>query len=185
MGTPRTDRRLLRRSALTRHRRTGRAAPLVSKTADRGIVWPVLGAALAAVPATRRAGMAGVGAVAVTSAVTGVVQLVVPRDRPSRLTALVSRGSPRRPSSSSFPSTHAANAWAFAAATAMVRPALAVLLVPAAAAISGARVGIAHHYPSDVAAGAAVGVLVGSTVGVVLRRRSRQGRVPATDQALS
>ncbi|MEO7982213.1 MAG: phosphatase PAP2 family protein [Sporichthyaceae bacterium] len=108
MWTPHTDRRLLRRSALARHGRTGRAAPPVSKAADRGIVWPVLGAVLAVV----------------------------------------------------------------------VRPPLAVLLVPAAAAISGARVGIAHHYPSDVAAGAAVGVLVGSTVGVVLRRRARPGPCP-------
>jgi len=166
----RADKRWFCRTLLASRGRWGRALPLISKVADRGVVWPLLGAALAVRRSTRRTGVAGVGAVVVTSAATWVIQQAVQRDRPSELTALLTRGSARRPSSSSFPSTHAANAFTFAAAAATLCPRLGVVLVPAAAAIGVARIGIAHHYPSDVVAGALIGASIGLGIGIFVKR---------------
>jgi len=127
---------------------------------------------------TRSAGAAGTAAVVVTSAVTWAIQQAVQRDRPPTLTALVTRGSVRRPAASSFPSTHAANAFAFAAAAGTICPGLSVVLVPLAAAIGVARVGIAHHYPADVVAGALTGAGIGTAIGLFLRRRYPRSSPP-------
>lgn len=124
----------------------GQRSAMDQQSGRPGLVWPLLGGALAARRSTRSAGAAGIAAVVVTSAVTWAIQQAVQRDRPSTLTALVTRGSARRPAASSFPSTHAANAFAFAAAAGTICPGLSVVLVPLAAAIGVARVGIAHHY---------------------------------------
>jgi len=116
LSMTRADKRWLRRSLVASRGSWGSALPWISKVGDRGLVWPLLGGALAARRSTRSAGAAGIAAVVVTSAVTWAIQQAVQRDRPSTLTALVTRGSARRPAASSFPSTHAANAFAFAAA---------------------------------------------------------------------
>ncbi len=70
-----------------------------------------------------------------------------------------------------LPSTHAANAFAFAAAVGTICPGLSVVLVPLAAAIGVARVGIANHYPADVVAGALTGAGIGTAIGLFVRRR--------------
>ncbi len=171
LSLTRADKRWLRRSLLASRSSWGRALPPVSKVADRGLIWPLLGGALAARRSTRSAGAAGIAAVVLTSAVTWAIQQAVQRDRPSPLTALVTRGSTRRPASSSFPSAHAANAFAFAAAAGTVCPGLSVVLVPLAVAIGVARVGIAHHYPVDVVAGALTGAAIGTALGLFVRRR--------------
>jgi len=182
--TARWDHRVLRRSMYVSRGQVGELLPAISRVADRGLVWPALAGVLCLHRATRRAGAGGIGAVLVCSAVTGVLQAVVDRDRPSRLKSLVSRGSVARPASSSFPSTHAANAFAFASAASCLVPALGVGLFPFAAAISTARVGMAHHYPSDVLAGSFVGAAVGVSLGVAIRRRWPSESGPRTDQLL-
>ncbi len=174
----RTDKRWLRRALMASRGSWGRALPWVSKVADRGLVWPLLGGALAARRSTRSAGAAGIAAVVVTSAVTGAIQQAVQRDRPSPLTSLVTRGSARRPAASSFPSAHAANAFAFATAAGTICPGLSVVLVPLAAAIGVARVGIAHHYPTDVVAGALTGTGIGTGIGLLVRRRYPRSSPP-------
>jgi len=183
--TSKWDHRVLLRSVLAGRGHAGAILPAISKVADRGVVWPVLGAVLCLHRATRRAGAGGVGAggvgaVLVCSAVTGVVQAAVDRDRPSRLTSLLARGSVARPGSSSFPSTHAANAFAFASAASCLVPALGLGLFPAAAAIGAARVGMAHHYPSDVLAGCVIGAAVGGFVGIATRRAGARPARPAS-----
>ena len=62
------------------------------------------------------------------------------------------------PRSTSFPSGHSAAAFAFAAGAAMELPALAPVLAPLALAVGYSRVHTGVHYPSDVAAGAAIGI---------------------------
>lgn len=166
------DRRLLGGAVLGGRTGPGWGLPAVSKSADRGLIWPVLGGALLTTRRTRRAGAAAMASVAVTTAVAGAAAHAVGRNRPPRVVALLSRGSTRRPSSASFPSTHTANAWAFATATTMHLPRAAALGVPAALAISTARVAIGHHYPSDVLAGA----LLGATTGTVVGRWTRPAR---------
>ena len=63
--------------------------------------------------------------------------------------------------SSSFPAGHAATAFAGATAVAFMAPRAAPLLFLVAALIGYSRVYVGDHYPTDVLAGAALGLLVG------------------------
>jgi undecaprenyl-diphosphatase len=63
-----------------------------------------------------------------------------------------------RPDSSSFPSGHTAAAAAFTAAVAPSWPVAAAVCAVPAAMVAFERVQSGAHYPSDVAAGAAIGL---------------------------
>ena len=67
------------------------------------------------------------------------------------------------PSSLSFPSAHAVSSFAVAVAMFRVDPATAAALV-VATAISLGRPYLGMHYPSDVLAGAFIGVAIGLIV---------------------
>jgi undecaprenyl-diphosphatase len=70
------------------------------------------------------------------------------------------------PRSLSFPSGHAASAFAFATAVGSVIPPLSVPLHLAAVAVAYSRVHSGVHYPGDTIAGA----LIGTTAAHVVRR---------------
>jgi undecaprenyl-diphosphatase len=70
----------------------------------------------------------------------------------------------RRPESASFPSGHTASAFAFAAAAAGAAPAASLPLHVLATLVGYSRVHTGMHYPSDIAAGAVVGVVCGRAV---------------------
>ena len=151
-----SDRKLMRRTALANRRRpSGKMAPFASKVADRGLLWPGAAAALAIPRRSRAAALTGIAAVGATSITSATVAAVAGRDRPPRVLALFTRGSARRPSSGSLPSTHATNAWAFGTAVSTIHPVAALITVPAAAAIAASRAWMAHHYPTDVVTGSA------------------------------
>jgi undecaprenyl-diphosphatase len=61
----------------------------------------------------------------------------------------------------SFPSGHTLHAVAFTLVVCADLPGFALALVPFACAVGASRVVLGLHYPSDVAAGAAVGALLG------------------------
>jgi undecaprenyl-diphosphatase len=63
------------------------------------------------------------------------------------------------PFTTSFPSGHAASAAAFTTAVALELPATAIPLAPLAFAVAASRVVIGVHYPSDVIAGVALGMV--------------------------
>jgi undecaprenyl-diphosphatase len=63
--------------------------------------------------------------------------------------------------SSSFPAGHAATSFAGATLLACLAPRAAPFFLGLAATISFSRVYVGVHYPSDVLAGAAIGVLIG------------------------
>jgi len=67
----------------------------------------------------------------------------------------------RMPRSTSFPSAHSAAAFAFATGATRESPVLATGLVQLAATVAYSRVHAGVHYPSDVAAGAAIGIGAG------------------------
>jgi undecaprenyl-diphosphatase len=69
----------------------------------------------------------------------------------------------------SFPSDHAAAAFAIAVAVALCRRRGGMVFLAAAALISVSRVVEGLHYPSDIVAGAAVGAFCAVTVTVVAR----------------
>ena len=137
------------------------AAKALGKAGNNGAVWVVLGVALALLdPANRESWLicAVLGPVAI--GLNYGIKLLVKRPRPV-LEGLPPLGG--APSSLSFPSAHATSS--FAVATAMTRvDGLAALAFLLAFALSVGRPYLGMHYPSDVLAGAALGVLLGLLV---------------------
>ena len=137
------------------------AAQALGKAANNGAAWMVLGVALALIDSERREQWlicAALGPIAI--GLNYGIKLLVRRQRPV-LEGLPPLGG--APSSLSFPSAHAFSS--FAVATAMVRvdPATAGALVVALAIALG-RPYLGMHYPSDVLAGALLGVVLGLIV---------------------
>jgi membrane-associated phospholipid phosphatase len=138
------------------------AAETVGKWLGRigsfGSVWLVIGIVLAFVDPDNGEDwvVAGVlGPVAI--GLNFVVKVIVRRPRPM-LEGLPPLGG--APSSLSFPSAHATSSFACATAMTRIAPEAAVLFV-LAAAISAGRPYLGMHYPSDVLAGALLGVGLG------------------------
>ena len=75
------------------------------------------------------------------------------------------------PRSTSFPSGHAASAFAFASGVAHDLPAAAVPLEAAAALVAYSRVHTGVHFPLDVIAGAVVGGALSPLTTAALDRR--------------
>jgi len=69
-----------------------------------------------------------------------------------------------QPTSASLPSKHAGNGVAFAAAVATSDPAAGIALFPVVGFVAWSRVASARHYPTDVIAGAAVGLASAAAV---------------------
>jgi undecaprenyl-diphosphatase len=76
------------------------------------------------------------------------------------------------PSSTSFPSGHAAAAFAFATGVGHVLPAAAIPLRGLAALVGYSRVHTGVHYPGDVVAGALMGTALAQFTTHALDRRT-------------
>lgn len=74
------------------------------------------------------------------------------------------------PGSASFPSGHAATAFAAAVAVALVYPRLGRPLLVLAAVVAVSRVYLGVHYVLDVAAGTLLGIAIGIAAAWVIRR---------------
>jgi decaprenylphosphoryl-5-phosphoribose phosphatase len=137
------------------------AAQALGKAGNNGLVWVLLGVALAILDWERHEAWlicAALGPIAI--ALNYGIKLLVRRPRPV-LEGLPPLGG--APSSLSFPSAHALSSFAVATAMYRVDPATAGALV-IALAISLGRPYLGMHYPSDVAVGALLGVLLGLIV---------------------
>ncbi len=137
------------------------AAVALGKVGNNGLVWLGLGLVLVAIDSSRWeqwlvCALLGPFAIGLNYA----IKLLVKRPRPV-LAGLPPLGG--APSSLSFPSAHATSS--FAVATAMVRvdPAMAGAFA-VAILISLGRPYLGMHYPSDVLAGAFLGVVLGLIV---------------------
>lgn len=136
-------------------------AKALGKAGNNGLVWVVLGVCLAVVDPERREAWlicAALGPVAIV--LNYGIKLLVRRPRPV-LEGLPPLGG--APSSLSFPSAHALSSFAVATAMFRVDPASAGALVVAALLALG-RPYLGMHYPSDVVAGALLGVCLGLLV---------------------
>jgi len=138
-----------------------RAAKALGKAGNNGAIWVVL--CLLVLAATDSNGEAWfvcalLGPIAI--ALNYVVKLIVKRPRPV-LEGLPPLGG--APSSLSFPSAHATSAFAVATAMTRVDP-LGALAFVLAFALALGRPYLGMHYPSDVLAGALLGVALGLIV---------------------
>jgi undecaprenyl-diphosphatase len=85
----------------------------------------------------------------------------------------------------SFPSGHAATSFACSVVLAQYVPRLRAPLYALAALIALSRVYNGMHYPTDVLAGALLGVIIGLLLLAVVRRRSRRERLSARSRSRS
>ena len=146
----------------------------LSRAADRSVLWMAIAAGLAVAGGAsgRRAAAAGLGSVAVTSALANAgLKHLHARPRPDAVAAGIGAGrAVRMPRSASFPSGHAASAFAFATAAGAELPVLAFPLRCLAAAVAYSRVHGGAHYPGDVVGGALLGGSIAAAVGRGMRR---------------
>lgn len=144
--------------SLARSPETVRWVRRYSTLGEHAAVWLALGAAGAFVDPPRRRRWARatvcVGASYVTSS---SIKIAIARKRPviEDLPHLMAT-----PTGLSFPSSHATSSFAAARAFGLLVPSGPLYCMATAMALSRLYLGV--HYPSDVAAGAALGTLLGS-----------------------
>lgn len=143
----------------------GPSLPVLSRVANRSFLWLGVAGGLALFGGRRgrRAALRGVASIAATSAVTNLpAKHLVARVRPEVALTPQVRRLTHVPTSTSFPSGHAASATAFAIAASSELPSLRFPLAALAAAVGFSRVYTGVHYPADVVVGAAIGAGVAS-----------------------
>jgi undecaprenyl-diphosphatase len=116
-------------------------------------------------------------AAASTNLVTSLVKYAVQRDRPPTV-VLDPEPLVGVPSTSSFPSGHTSMAFACAFVISRVAPRLTVFVFVLAALIGFSRIYVGVHYPLDVLAGAALGLLVAKALLMLLGALRRSPRAP-------
>lgn len=121
----------------------------------------------------RRAATSGLASVAVTATIVNIaIKPLSRRRRPDRAAEQVPPGRHvRMPTSTSFPSGHAAAAFAFATGVGSVMPTAALPLRALAALVAYSRVHTGVHYPGDVIGGSLMGATLGQITTRALDRR--------------
>ncbi|MFF5157801.1 phosphatase PAP2 family protein [Streptomyces sp. NPDC000348] len=155
-----TDRSLTKQTASRVPPRVGRVLSVVEEAAESSKLWCGAAAAMGWLGGWRgrRAAVGGLAALVIAQLTSnGLCKQLADRPRPPK------EWFPHdevddRPDSSSFPSGHTAAAVAFTAAVAPVWPAAGAACAVPAAMVMLERVQSGAHYPSDVAAGAVVGL---------------------------
>jgi membrane-associated phospholipid phosphatase len=152
----------------------------LSDAADFSRLWLGIAAGTAVLGGGRgrRAALEGVVSIGVASVAVNLgVKNIARRRRPDRAEpALFHARHVPMPRSASFPSGHAASAFAFAYAIGRHLPALAVPIRLLAVAVAYSRVHTGVHYPGDVVVGSIVGAGTGAMVAAVFDRSSRVSR---------
>jgi undecaprenyl-diphosphatase len=155
-----TDRTVAKRLAARTPPALHRALSAVEEAAESTKLWCGAAAVMAVTGGWRgrKAAAAGLAAVTVAQLVSnGVCKQLADRPRPPKQW-FPHDETEDRPDSSSFPSGHTAAATAFTAAVALTWPTAGALCLVPAVMVAVERVQSGAHYPSDVAAGAAVGL---------------------------
>jgi membrane-associated phospholipid phosphatase len=155
-STPRLDRQISR----------------LTQAADYSRLWLGSAAILAVTrgPRGRRAAFTGLVSALVTSAVVNLLlKPVGRRRRPDQSNLPPARRAPM-PASTSFPSGHAASAFAFATGVGSVLPKEAIPIRALATLVAYSRVHTGVHYPADALGGAFLGTTLAQLIGRALKR---------------
>ena len=148
----------------------------LSNAANRSVIWVAVAGTLGLVggPRGKRAALAGLTSIAVSSATVNVaLKSLYPRERPDRENAgVVQSRQTRMPESASFPSGHSASGFAFATAVGHQIPLLAFPLQALAATVAYSCVHSGVHFPVDAIIGSLTGAMVGLTVSARYTPRS-------------
>ncbi|WNI21280.1 phosphatase PAP2 family protein [Streptomyces sp. ITFR-16] len=169
----------------------GPVLPRLSRSANHGLLWFGAAAGMAAFGGSaraRRAALRGIASLAVASAAINTVgKGAVRRQRPILDNVPVIRQLKRQPVTTSFPSGHAASAAAFATGVALESKGWGAVVAPIALSVAASRVYTGVHYPSDVLAGAALGIGAAFALRGVVPTRGQlpaPGRPPGDAPAL-
>lgn len=166
--------------------------PALSVAGNLGAIWLVLLGALAALGGKTgcKIALAGLAALAIGFAASELVKELTVRPRPF-LSLPNARLLVSPPHSYAFPSGHTTNAFAAASGAVLASKRLLGRLPPwgwamltLAAAISYSRLYVGVHYPTDVAAGVALGIAcgyIGSRWATLQGKRGRPGRPEKTE----
>jgi membrane-associated phospholipid phosphatase len=147
----------------------------LSRAADHSKLWFATAAALTLLggPGGRLAARKGLVSLGIASGFANLVaKPLTTRRRPERKEAeeLASRHV-QMPRSSSFPSGHAASAFAFATGAANAQPLLSAPLRALAMLVGYSRIHTGVHYPADVLVGTFIGVSAAEVADHLLDRR--------------
>lgn len=138
-----------------------------------GLGWVAAGVAMAWLGGRqgRRAGLAtAVASLGTTYLVQEIIKPVFRRKRPWVDRDVLVVGI--RTADASFPSGHSASSFAAATALASYYPKTAPLGFALATGVAASRVHLGHHFPSDVAAGALIGVATGTLIAWVIKKNT-------------
>jgi membrane-associated phospholipid phosphatase len=135
-----------------------------SRLGNYGLGWAAAGAIVGIAKGSPRLGVELPAVVGVAFGLNVVVKRVVRRSRPASDGHLIPA-----PTSSSFPSSHAATAGAGAIAIGLCAPALLPVLVVAAVSMAATRVYLGVHHVSDVVGGLVLGALTGGAYSLAVR----------------
>jgi undecaprenyl-diphosphatase len=148
-----------------------------------GAVWATIGGSAALADSARRGRWAIAALVAPAAiGVNYAVKVAIGRERP-----LIEGHPPlaRAPSKLSFPSAHATSSLAAATALGRVEPRARVPLYALASGICLSRPYLGMHYPSDVLAGAALGLALGALAPGVGDRGAEERLIDLVNEAHS
>ena len=120
----------------------------------------------------RRAALDGVASVALTSTiVNAVLKPLAGRRRPDREIYPRADRTPREDAvTRSFPSGHAASAFAFASGVATAAPDAGIGVTALAMLVACSRVHTGVHYPGDVIVGSVIGAALGPVASAAVNR---------------
>ena len=144
----------------------------LTQAANYSRLWLGLATVLAATRGARgrRAAVTGLASIGASSAVANlVIKPLGRRRRPDPRHVTDARRAPM-PTSTSFPSGHAASAFAFATGVGAVLPRDAIAIRMLASAVAYSRVHTGVHYPGDAIAGAFLGTTLAQITAGALRR---------------